>query len=44
MVYGNLYCYDTEAGSHNGLGRARYGPIDDRARYWAKFFFGRGGG
>ena len=20
-------------------GRARYRPIDDRARYWAKFFF-----
>ena len=24
-------------------GRARYRPIDDRARYWANFFFfGRG--
>ena len=24
------------------MGRARYRPIDDRARYWANFFFGGG--
>ena len=26
------------------MGRARYRPIDDRARYWANFFFWGGGG
>ena len=33
-----------KVGPRNSKGRARYRPIDDRARYWKKNFLGGGGG